>query len=105
MEWPKGEDEPTKYWLSTLPKNITFRDLVDAALQHVQRLLEERHRHGERWQEAEDVPVRSCREGHDPVGMAVPVEGGSQVGIGVHRAKRCHQTCRNILAWCTNHDF
>src|SRR6202022_1932172 len=31
IEWPEDEDEPTKYWLSTLPKNITFRDLVDAA--------------------------------------------------------------------------
>jgi SRSO17 transposase len=31
MEWPEGEDEPTKYWLSTLPQNIPFRDLVDAA--------------------------------------------------------------------------
>jgi SRSO17 transposase len=31
IEWPEGEDEPTKYWLSTLPRNITFRDLVDAA--------------------------------------------------------------------------
>ena len=31
IEWPEGEDAPTKYWLSTLPKNITFRDLVDAA--------------------------------------------------------------------------
>ena len=31
IEWPEGEDEPTKYWLSTLPKNIPFRDLVDAA--------------------------------------------------------------------------
>jgi SRSO17 transposase len=31
IEWPKGEDEPTKYWLSTLPENIPFRDLVDAA--------------------------------------------------------------------------
>jgi SRSO17 transposase len=30
IEWPEGEDEPTKYWLSTLPKNIPFRDLVDA---------------------------------------------------------------------------
>ena len=29
IEWPKGEDEPTKYWLSTLPQNITFRTLVD----------------------------------------------------------------------------
>jgi SRSO17 transposase len=31
IEWPEGEDEPTKYWLSTLPRNIPFRDLVDAA--------------------------------------------------------------------------
>jgi SRSO17 transposase len=31
IEWPEGEDAPTKYWLSTLPKNIPFRDLVDAA--------------------------------------------------------------------------
>jgi SRSO17 transposase len=31
IEWPENEDEPTKYWLSTLPKNITWRDLVDAA--------------------------------------------------------------------------
>src|ERR1700681_1200130 len=31
IEWPEGEDAPTKYWLSTLPKNISFRDLVDAA--------------------------------------------------------------------------
>ena len=29
IEWPKGEDEPTKYWLSTLPQDITFRTLVD----------------------------------------------------------------------------
>jgi SRSO17 transposase len=31
IEWPEDENEPTRYWLSTLPKNITFRDLVDAA--------------------------------------------------------------------------
>ena len=31
IEWPEGEDAPTKYSLSTLPSNITFRDLVDAA--------------------------------------------------------------------------
>ena len=29
IEWPKGEDEPTKYWLSTLPQDITFLTLVD----------------------------------------------------------------------------
>ena len=31
IEWPEGEKEPTKYWLSTLPRSISFRDLVDAA--------------------------------------------------------------------------
>src|SRR5208282_5497414 len=29
IEWPEGEKEPTKYWLSTLPQDITFRSLVD----------------------------------------------------------------------------
>ena len=29
IEWPEGENEPTKYWLSSLPKDITFRALVD----------------------------------------------------------------------------
>jgi SRSO17 transposase len=29
IEWPKGEQEPTKYWLSTLPEDITFARLVD----------------------------------------------------------------------------
>jgi SRSO17 transposase len=29
IEWPAGEDEPTKYWLSTLPEDITFGRLVD----------------------------------------------------------------------------
>src|ERR1700742_4417796 len=31
IEWPEGETEPTKYWLSTLPSSIALRDLVDAA--------------------------------------------------------------------------
>ena len=29
IEWPAGEDEPTKYWLSTLPEDIPFGRLVD----------------------------------------------------------------------------
>ena len=29
MDRPEGEEKPAKYWLSTLPKNITFRKLVD----------------------------------------------------------------------------
>src|SRR6516164_2104995 len=31
IEWPESEDEPTKYWLYTLPQNIPFCDFVDAA--------------------------------------------------------------------------
>ncbi len=29
IEWPESEKEPIKYWLSTLPEDISFRDLVD----------------------------------------------------------------------------
>ena len=31
IEWPQGEKEPTKYWLSTLAKGIAFERLVDLA--------------------------------------------------------------------------
>jgi SRSO17 transposase len=31
IEWPEGEKEPTKYWLSTLPGDIGFARLVDLA--------------------------------------------------------------------------
>jgi len=31
IEWPEGEHAATKYWLSALAKNISFRDRVDAA--------------------------------------------------------------------------
>jgi SRSO17 transposase len=31
IEWPKGEKEPTKYWLSNLPADIGFGRLVDLA--------------------------------------------------------------------------
>jgi SRSO17 transposase len=31
IEWPTGEKEPTKYWLSTLPTTIGFARLVDLA--------------------------------------------------------------------------
>jgi SRSO17 transposase len=31
IEWPEGEPEPTRYWLSTLPEEIGFADLVDLA--------------------------------------------------------------------------
>ena len=33
IEWPKGESEPTKYWFSTLPAEISLRDLVKLAKQ------------------------------------------------------------------------
>ena len=28
IEWPQGESEPTKYWLSTLPENLSLKRLV-----------------------------------------------------------------------------
>jgi SRSO17 transposase len=31
IEWPENETEPTKYWLSTVDKKTSFRDLVDLA--------------------------------------------------------------------------
>jgi len=31
IEWPKGESEPTKYWLSNLPQDMALADLVDMA--------------------------------------------------------------------------
>jgi SRSO17 transposase len=31
IEWPEGNPEPTKYWLATVDKNISFRALVDLA--------------------------------------------------------------------------
>jgi SRSO17 transposase len=31
IEWPKGEAEPTKYWLSTLPADISLTELVRMA--------------------------------------------------------------------------
>jgi SRSO17 transposase len=31
IEWPKGESEPTKYWFSTEPADISRRDLVKLA--------------------------------------------------------------------------
>lgn len=31
IEWPADEDEPVKYWFSTLPADIAFDKLVDAA--------------------------------------------------------------------------
>lgn len=29
IEWPEGEEAPTKYWFSTLPADMTFHHLVD----------------------------------------------------------------------------
>lgn len=32
IEWPKGEKAPTKFWLSTLPRDIAFDALVDITM-------------------------------------------------------------------------
>ncbi len=31
IEWPEDEAEPTKYWLATVPENVSFQQLVDLA--------------------------------------------------------------------------
>src|SRR5262249_51695160 len=31
IEWPKGESQPAKYWLSTAPEDTPLRELVDLA--------------------------------------------------------------------------
>jgi SRSO17 transposase len=31
IEWPEGEEKPTKYWLSTLPETTTLETLVETA--------------------------------------------------------------------------
>lgn len=31
IEWPRGETEPTKYWISTLPAGTSLRALVKRA--------------------------------------------------------------------------
>ena len=32
VEWPKGETEPTKFWLSTLPGDISFERMIDITM-------------------------------------------------------------------------
>jgi SRSO17 transposase len=32
IEWPKGEMEPTKFWLSTVPPDASLQDLVGLAM-------------------------------------------------------------------------
>jgi SRSO17 transposase len=58
IEWPEHEATPTKYWLSTLPAPISFRELVDFAKlrwrieRDYQELKQEvglRHFEGRRW--------------------------------------------------------
>jgi len=32
VEWPKGEKQPTKFWLSTLPEDIAFERMIDIVM-------------------------------------------------------------------------
>jgi SRSO17 transposase len=32
VEWPKGEKEPAKFWLSTLPEDIAFAHMIDITM-------------------------------------------------------------------------
>ncbi|MEV5201127.1 hypothetical protein [Streptomyces sp. NPDC053720] len=42
VQWPEGEDEPVKYWISNLPADIPARDLVRLA--KLRRRTEHDHR-------------------------------------------------------------
>jgi SRSO17 transposase len=55
IEWPKGEDAPIKYWLSTLPQDITFRSLVDMT-----KLRWRMRKHGTASQEPSAAAYRTC---------------------------------------------
>ena len=41
IEWPEDEQEPTKDWLSTLPKAVALSDMVDLA--KLRRRIERDH--------------------------------------------------------------
>lgn len=32
VEWPKGEKEPTRFWLATLPEDISFERMIDITM-------------------------------------------------------------------------
>jgi SRSO17 transposase len=39
MEWPEGEEEPGRYWLSTMPEAITMTELIDTVRVLIARKL------------------------------------------------------------------
>jgi hypothetical protein len=93
IEWPEGEDAPTKYWLSTLPKNISFHDLVDAAKLRWRGTPRCSYpsRYGHRRGNAPDRPSGSSHSGLSPsrskvrCWMYVGVARRAGVGVLAHR--------------------
>jgi hypothetical protein len=58
VEWPQGEAEPTKYWLSTLPEEVSFERLAD--------LTNPRIKSGGRWRIERDYQeLKRGRSGWD----------------------------------------
>lgn len=78
VEWlvikrPKGEDEPTQYWLSTLPDTMALRALVDLAKlrsrieRDYQYLKQEtRSEHAHLWQMKTKLPPCPVQQPHLP---------------------------------------
>ena len=117
IEWPKGEAEPTKYWLSTLPADTKLKDLVAIAKQRwiierdYQELKQELglghyegrgwrgfHHHatfalrlmGSLWQSGPFFPLSPCRPILDyqpPTAAGVPAPGLASDPSGIIRTQ------------------
>ena len=48
IEWPKGEKEPTKFWLSTLDEDMDFARMIDIVMMRWRIVPKARFQHDER---------------------------------------------------------
>jgi SRSO17 transposase len=84
VEWPEGETEPTKYWLSTLPETATLEELVATAKLRwrIERGFEELkqelglgHVEGRGWRGAGAALARRWRGFHHHAALCVAAYG------------------------------
>ncbi|MGY4626802.1 hypothetical protein ACVWY3_004558 [Bradyrhizobium sp. USDA 4486] len=82
IEWPKGEDQPTKYWLSTLPEKVAFQTLVETAksrwriepdYQDVKQEVGLGHFDGRRWRGFHHHATSRPTDSRSPSGRGFPL--------------------------------